>query len=93
MYLVHYGTPQEGPNDPHGSGRYREGSGENPFQHEPWFVDTLSDLTKRGLSEKEQAEYLNMSTTELRQRRTMSKDQKEAEITSRARILHDNTDT
>lgn len=89
MYLVHYGTPQEGPGDPHGSGRYREGSGENPFQHQPWFVDTLSDLVKMGLTEKQQAEYLNMSTTELRQRRTISKDQKEAEITARARILYD----
>ena len=31
--LYHKGTPQEFDNDPHGSGRFRQGTGENPHQH------------------------------------------------------------
>ena len=32
--LYHIGTPQLVDYDPHGSGRYRQGSGANPHQHE-----------------------------------------------------------
>ena len=32
-FLSHTGTPQMFDYDPHGSGRYRQGSGENPHQH------------------------------------------------------------
>ncbi len=33
VFLAHAGTPQNFDYDPHGSGRYRQGSGENPHQH------------------------------------------------------------
>ena len=31
--IEHSGTPQRYDGDPNGSGRYRQGSGENPNQH------------------------------------------------------------
>ena len=34
LYLKHTGTPQLYDFDPNGSGRYRQGSGANPYQHE-----------------------------------------------------------
>lgn len=37
LWLAHTGTPQRFDFDPHGSGRYREGSGENPHQHDPYY--------------------------------------------------------
>ena len=33
VFLAHTGTPQMFDYDPNGSGRYRQGSGDNPHQH------------------------------------------------------------
>ena len=50
--LLHYGTPQLYPGDPHGSGRYREGSGDSPNQHgSDDFLTRIDDLKKQGLTE------------------------------------------
>lgn len=72
--LFHYGTPQLYPGSPRGSGRYRKGSGEEPFQHDRTFLDSYRELKKQGLSEVEIARFMGMSTTELRQKKAQEKD-------------------
>lgn len=62
------------------SGRYEWGSGEIPYQHEPWF-QWLSEAEARkaeGLTETELAKAMGMSTTEYRQMRSVAKAQKRA---------------
>ena len=78
--LVHYGTPQMRDYDPHGSGRYRQGSGKNPNQH---YTDprTFALEHKRMINpdtgvrytDTEIARALNMSTTEYRKMMSESK--------------------
>lgn len=57
--LMHYGTPRH-------SGRYPYGSGKDPYQSERDFLGTANQLRKEGLSEKEIADYFQMSLKELR---------------------------
>lgn len=68
--LMHYGTPRH-------SGRYPYGSGENPYQHESWFLNRVDKLQKQGLSEKEIAKELDMTTTELRARKSNAKSERD----------------
>ena len=46
---MHYGTPQKFPGDPNGSGRYREGSGNNPYQHDGGLPGAVKEFRKEGL--------------------------------------------
>jgi hypothetical protein len=61
-FLAHKGTPQRFAFDPNGSGRYREGSGENPFQHQAFLNlgQQIRYLTQQGLSDKAIAEKLGI---------------------------------
>lgn len=63
--LEHYGTPRH-------SGRYPWGSGDNPYQRSADFLGQIDKLKKRGLSEKDIAKGMNMSTTELRKRKSQA---------------------
>lgn len=65
--LSHYGTPRH-------SGRYPWGSGKDP-QHSRDFLSYVQDLHKKGLSEKEIADGLGISTTALRARKAISKNE------------------
>ncbi len=72
LYLAHTGTPQMYDFDPHGSGRYRQGSGEEPYQHKfNWLYEF--DKAKKdhpNMSEAEVCDKIfNMSTTEARARK------------------------
>lgn len=87
--LVHYGTPQPYANSPTGSGRYRKGTGENPYQHEDDFLETVNKLKKEGFTEKEIADYFGVSTTELREKKSIAKDQKRAADLAEAIKLYD----
>ena len=58
-YIQHYGMPRR-------SGRYPWGSGDNPYQHSGDFLARKNELKKSGMSEKEIADYFNMSTTQYR---------------------------
>lgn len=61
-YLAHSGTPQQRDFDPKGSGRYRQGSGKTPHQHEPWFKwSRQEDYQERAKMIKE---FLNEGYTE-----------------------------
>lgn len=64
--LYHYGTKRH-------SGRYPWGSGENPFQHEGFFISKIEELEKQGLTEKEIAEYFNLTTREYRAEKSLAK--------------------
>lgn len=79
-YIEHYGTPRH-------SGRYPWGSGDDPYQRNSSFLAYVDDLTKSGVSEKEIASGLGMSTTELRQRKAVAKNEKRKEDSLRAMKL------
>jgi len=66
--LVHYGTPRH-------SGRYPWGTGEDPEQHSKSFLGYVEDLQKQGMSEVEIAKANKMSVTELRNRKTIAKNE------------------
>ena len=57
--LKHYGMPRR-------SGRFPWGSGKNPFQHSGDFLSRVNELKKSGMSEKEVAESIGLTTTQLR---------------------------
>lgn len=73
--LVHYGTKRH-------SGRYPWGSGEDPEQRSSSFLGTVDEMRKQGLSEVEIAKGLGITTTQLRARKTIAKNElKAAQIT------------
>ena len=58
--LLHIGVKRR-------SGRYPYGSGGNPYQHESWtFLSKVDDLKGKGYSQKQIAEELGLTTTQLR---------------------------
>lgn len=68
-YLMHYGVPRR-------SGRYPWGSGDNPYQHSGDFLSRIDILKKEGKSEKEIADELNLTTTQLRIQVSLAKDER-----------------
>lgn len=68
-YLMHYGVPRR-------SGRYPWGSGNNPYQHSGDFLSRIDILKKEGKSEKEIADELNLTTTQLRIQVSLAKDER-----------------
>lgn len=66
--IKHYGTPRK-------SGRYPWGSGANPNQRNKELLDYVDDLRRKGLTEKQIAEGMGMSTTELRARKAIAKNE------------------
>lgn len=70
-YLAHYGTPRHSGRYPWGSGRDAETS-----QRNKTLLDTANDLKGKGLSETEVAAGLNMTTTQLRDLRTIVRNER-----------------
>lgn len=75
VYLEHSGTPQMIDFDPNGSGRYRQGSGEHPYQGiQQSILSADAALRARGLSESERADILGCkSVAELRTKKSLEK--------------------
>ena len=71
LYLMHYGVKRR-------SGRYPWGSGDDPYQHESSFLSSYRAYQNEGMTEKDIAQTMGMSTTELRERLTVEKNAKEA---------------
>ena len=69
--LMHYGMPRR-------SGRYPWGSGDNPYQHSGDFLSRVSELKKSGLTEKEIADSMKLTTTQLRTQMSLAKDERRA---------------
>lgn len=80
--LMHYGTPRH-------SGRYPWGSGDNPYQHTNTFLNRVNELKDKGLTEKEIAAALGMSTTELRTQKSLANHEKRALDVETARSLRE----
>lgn len=68
--LMHYGTLME-------SGRYPYGSGNNPHQRHRDFLATVDELRKKGLTEKQVADGLGITTSQLRARKAIAKNEKQ----------------
>ena len=79
-FLAHTGTPQMFDFDPNGSGRYRQGSGENPHQHGFDFLYEVEKLRASGKfkNNTEIAKYMGFSTGEWRAKMTIAKAEKYA---------------
>jgi hypothetical protein len=69
-HLEHYGTPRH-------SGRYPWGSGgdESGTPRNPSFLDMVDDLKRQGLSESDIAKGMGMSTTQLRAKRSIARNE------------------
>lgn len=67
--IMHYGMPRR-------SGRYPWGSGEDPYQHTGDFLSRVEELTKKGLSEKEIADSMKLTTTQFRTQKSLAKDER-----------------
>ena len=80
-HLLHYGTPRH-------SGRYPWGSGENPYQHESWFMSEVNRMRKEGMTDNEIAYSMNMSSGEFRSKITNAKEKITAENRQRALDLY-----
>lgn len=93
-YLMHYGR---GHLDGGHSGRYRWGSGEDPYQHSGDFLSRVEELKKQGLSESEIAKTMGImskdgkspSSTRLRIQLSLAKDEQRAEKVAQARRLRE----
>ena len=79
--LLHYGTPRH-------SGRYPWGSGDNPYQHESWFMSEVNRMRKEGKNDTEIANAMNMSTTEFRSKITIAKERVTKQKRERALYLY-----
>lgn len=64
--LVHYGMPKR-------SGRYPWGSGKDPYQHSGDFLSRIEELYKSGMKQKDIAESLGLTTTQLRVQESLAK--------------------
>ena len=79
-YLEHYGMPRR-------SGRYPWGSGKDPNQRTGDFLSRVDNLKSQGLSEKEIADSLGMTTTQLRTEKSLAKNERRALDVARAKSL------
>ena len=80
--IKHYGIKRR-------SGRYPWGSGDAPFQRSGDFLSRIEQLRKEGISEKEIADALEMSTTDLRAYKAIAKNERRANLVATARSLRE----
>lgn len=88
--LLHYGMPRR-------SGRYPWGSGDNPYQHSGDFLSRYDELKKPGMSETEIARAMGFvdkktdrtQTTKLRTQVSLAREERRADLVSRARSLRE----
>lgn len=84
--LMHYGVKRR-------SGRYPWGSGDNPYQHGGDFLARVEELQRLGKTEKQIADELNLSTTDLRMQVRVAKHERRALQADRARSLREDGKT
>lgn len=80
--LMHYGTPRH-------SGRYPWGSGDNPYQHSGDFLSRVENLKSQGLTEKQIADDMGLTTTQLRAYKSIAKSERRSLEVERAKSLRD----
>lgn len=84
--LMHYGVKRR-------SGRYPWGSGDNPYQHGGDFLARVEELQRLGKTEKQIADELHLSTTDLRMQARVAKHERRALQADRARSLREDGKT
>lgn len=84
--LMHYGVKRR-------SGRYPWGSGDNPYQHGRDFLARVEELQRLGKTEKQIADELHLSTTDLRMQVRVAKHERRALQADRARSLREDGKT
>lgn len=84
--LMHYGVKRR-------SGRYPWGSGDNPYQHGGDFIARVEELQRLGKTEKQIADELHLSTTDLRMQVRVAKHERRALQADRARSLREDGKT
>lgn len=80
--LMHYGVKRR-------SGRFPWGSGKEPYQHSGDFLSRVETLQKQGYGEKDIAEMIGLSTTDLRMQMRVAKHERRALEADRARSLRE----
>ena len=78
--LMHYGVKRR-------SGRYPWGSGDDPYQHSGDFLGRIEELQKKGLSEKQIADTIGLTTSQLRIQKSLAKDERRSLQVARAKSL------
>lgn len=81
-YLEHYGVKKR-------SGRYPWGSGENPFQRSGDLLSRVDELKGKGMTEKQIAENIGLSTTDLRMQLRVAKHERQQLEYDKIRSLRD----
>lgn len=80
-YLEHYGMPRR-------SGRYPWGSGEHPYQHTKTFLSEIHRMEKEeGMSEKQIADFIGISTGQLRMQKRLAKAEVRSEQIAMAKAM------
>lgn len=87
--LMHYGVGKMEGAPGRGSGRFELGSGKNPNQHSGTFLTRVAGLKSEGLSEKEIANALGLTTTQLRTQMSLAKHEQRSALAAKARELRD----
>ena len=80
--LMHYGVKRR-------SGRYPWGSGKEPYQHSGDFLSRVETLQKQGKTEKQIAEEVGLTTTDLRMQVRVAKHQRRELEVARAKSLRE----
>ena len=80
--LLHYGMPKR-------SGRYPYGSGKNPYQHSGDFLSRIDELKKEGLTEKQIADSMGLTTTQFRTQKSLAKDEQRSFDVATAKSLRE----
>lgn len=80
--LTHYGMPRR-------SGRYKWGSGKESFQRSGDFMARLDQLTSNGMSEKEVADSIGLTTSQLRIQKSLAKEERRSVEVATAKALRE----
>lgn len=80
--LMHYGIKRR-------SGRYPYGSGDDPYQHEDSFLSRYREYKDQGMSEKDIAKEMDISTTQLRVLKSLATSERRMMLSERAQALRE----
>lgn len=80
--LLHYGMPRR-------SGRYPWGSGKEPYQRSGDFLSRVEELTKQGVSEKQIADIIGLTTTQFRTQKSLATEERRSVNVATAKGLRE----
>lgn len=88
IFLIHYGVGKLDGAPGRGSGRYPLGSGDKPNQHSGNILDRIEELKRKGITqEKDIAESLGLTTTQLRIQKSLANDEiRSAQVATAKRL-------